>query len=304
MKHAAAIDVGGTKILGALVDEEGNVKKEIRIPSDFELGGLHIMEKIFELVDELAKLEKIDAVGIGIGGRIDVEKGIINWGVKPVPHWFGLKVKEMTENRYHVPCAVDNDVKVAGYGEQWKKKKKGLDSYVCITLGTGVGGAVCIDGKMLHGKHWSGGEIGHYILYPNGRPCTCGFQGCVEQYLSGTALVKIYNDRAPEKVKTGYEFFERVREKEAFALEVLDQFVENLSVFLNSLCNTYDPERFIIGGGLIDTKEFWWDKLLKIMSSSPINQVYSPEIVPALLGNKAGYYGSAYIAFRMLNKEA
>ena len=76
MKHAAAIDVGGTKILGALVDEEGNVKKEIRIPSDFELGGLHIMEKIFELVDELAKLEKIDAVGIGIGGRIDVEKGI------------------------------------------------------------------------------------------------------------------------------------------------------------------------------------------------------------------------------------
>ena len=73
---------------------------------------------------------------------------------------------------------------------------------------------------------------------------------------------------------------------------------------MNSLCNTYDPERFIIGGGLIDTKEFWWDKLLKIMSSSPINQVYSPEIVPALLGNKAGYYGSAYIAFRMLNKEA
>ena len=109
MKHAAAIDVGGTKILGALVDEEGNVKKEIRIPSDFELGGLHIMEKIFELVDELAKLEKIDAVGIGIGGRIDVEKGIINWGVKPVPHWFGLKVKEMTENRYHVPC-----------GKRWK----------------------------------------------------------------------------------------------------------------------------------------------------------------------------------------
>lgn len=303
MKHVAAIDVGGTKILGALVDEAGNVKKEIRVPSDFELGGLHIMGKIFELVDRFRELEKIDAIGIGIGGRIDVERGIINWGVKPVPYWFGLKVKEMTENRYHVPCAVENDVKVAGYGEQWMGAAKGVNSYVCITLGTGVGAAICIDGKMLHGKHWSGGEIGHTILYPNGRACTCGFKGCVEQYLSGTALVNIYNDKAADKVSTGYEFFERVKKKEELALSVLDQFVEDLSTLLNSLCNTFDPEKFIIGGGLIDTREFWWEKLLKIMGSSPINQVYSPEIVPAILGNKAGYYGSAYIALQMLNEE-
>lgn len=303
MKHVAAIDVGGTKILGALVDEEGNVKKEIRVPSDFALGGLHIMEKIFELIDQFVQEEKIDAVGIGIGGRIDAEKGIINWGVKPVPHWFGLKVREMTENRYHVPCAVDNDVKVAGYGEQWKGAARGLDSYVCITLGTGIGAAVCIDGKMLHGKHWSGGEIGHSILYPNGRLCTCGFKGCVEQYLCGTALVNIYNEKAACRVGSGYEFFERVREQEELTLEVLEQFVEDLSTLLNSLCNTYDPEKFIIGGGLIDTKEFWWDRLLEKMSASPINQVYAPEIVPALLGNRAGYYGAAYIALQMLRGE-
>lgn len=303
MKHVAAIDVGGTKILGALIDEDGNVKKEMRVPSDFRLGGLHIMGKIFELIDDFMEMEKLDAVGIGIGGRIDVERGIINWGVKPVPHWFGLKVKEMVEERYHIPCAVENDVKAAGYGEQWKGAAKGVDSYVCITLGTGVGAAVCIDGKMLHGKHWSGGEIGHSILYPNGRACTCGFLGCVEQYLSGTALVNIYNDLADEKVNTGYEFFEHVRKKEELALEVLDRFVEDLSILINSLCNTYDPERFIIGGGLIDTKEYWWEKLMKIMNCSPITQVYVPEIVPALLGNRAGYYGSAYLAFLLLNEE-
>ena len=301
MKYAAAIDVGGTKILGALVDEEGNVRKEIRVPSNLELGGLHVMGKIFELIDQFCELEKPDAIGIGIGGRIDVEKGVINWGVKPVPHWFGLKVKEMTENRYHVPCVVDNDVKVAGYGEQWMGAAKGVNSFVCITLGTGIGAAVCIDGKMLHGSHWSGGEIGHAILYPGGRACTCGFQGCTEQYLSGTALVNIYNEKAAVKVNTGYEFFEHVKEKEPLALDVLAQFVDNLCILLNSLCNTYDPEKFIIGGGLIDTKEFWWDELQKKMSISPINQVYAPVIIPALLGNRAGYYGSAYIAFQMLN---
>lgn len=303
MRYAAAIDVGGTKILGALVDEEGNVKKEIRVPSDLELGGLHVMDKIFELLDQFLELEKFDAAGIGIGGRIDVDRGVINWGVRAVPHWFGLKVREMTESRYHVPCAVDNDVKVAGYGEQWMGAAKGMDSFVCITLGTGIGAAVCIDGKMLHGKHWSGGEIGHAILYPGGRDCTCGFKGCTEQYLSGTALVNIYNERAAVKVKTGYEFFDRVKEKEALALEVLEEFVENLSVLLNSLCNIYDPEKFIIGGGLIDTREFWWDRLLEKMKASPINQVYAPEIVPAMLGNKAGYYGSAYLAFQMLNEK-
>lgn len=303
MKYVAAIDVGGTKILGALVNEEGTVKKEIRVPSDFALGGLHVMEKIFGLIDQFVQIEKIDAIGIGIGGRIDTEKGIINWGVKPVPHWFGLNVRKMTEDRYHIPCAVDNDVKVAGYGEQWKGAAKGLDSYVCITLGTGIGAAVCIDGKMLHGKHWSGGEIGHSILYPGGRLCTCGFRGCTEQYLCGTALVKIYNEKSCSKVSNGYEFFERVKDKDELAESVLEQFVEDLSTLMNSLCNTYDPEKFIIGGGLIDTKEFWWDKFQKKMSISPINQVYAPEIVPALLGNKAGYYGAAYIAFEYLKKE-
>ena len=300
MRQVAAIDVGGTKILGAIVNEKGKVLIEKRVPSDFEKGGLHIMNVIFELIDEFKKTYTIDAIGIGIGGRVDNINGVINWGVKKVPNFFGLKVKELTEEKYKVPCAVDNDVKVAGYGEQWKGAGKDVDSYVCITLGTGVGGAIRIHGDMLHGKHFSGGELGHIILHPHGRQCTCGFKGCVEQYLSGTALVNIYNERSNNKVKTGYEFFEKIKDKEVLALEVLDEFVDDLYTLIISMCNTYDPDKIIIGGGLIDTKEYWWDKLMNKIDNSPINQVFEPIVVPAVLGNKAGYYGSAYLALSLL----
>jgi len=300
MKYVAAIDVGGTKILGALVSEDGQVIKELRIPSNFEEGGLKIMSNIFSLIDELKLIHEIDGVGIGIGGRIDTEKGIINWAVKDFPNYIGMHVKEMIEERYHVPCAVENDVKVAGYGEQWMGAGKNAKSYVCITLGTGVGGAVNFNGEMMHGAHWSNGELGHIILHPNGRQCTCGFKGCVEQYLSGHALVKIYNERVTDKVETGYQFFEHVKNNEEVALQVIDEFVDDLYTLLLTMFNGFDAERVIIGGGLIDTKEYWWDKLMKKIEDSPINMAYKPDVVPATLGNKAGYYGSAYIALKQL----
>lgn len=302
MKHVAAIDVGGTKILGALVTENGEILKELRVPSEFARGGRHILSKIFELIDTLQQTDSVDAIGIGIGGRIDTEKGVINWGVKPVPDYYGLEVKKLTEQRYGIPCAVENDVKVAGYGEQWMGAGRDADSYVCITIGTGLGGAVSFGGEMLHGAHWSGGELGHIILHPNGRQCTCGLKGCVEQYLCGTALVSIYNEKAPEKISTGYEFFDRVRMRDAAALEVLDAFVDDLYNLLLTIFNGFDPQRVIIGGGLIDTRDLWWEALEKKLAASPIHQVFAPVVVPAELGNKAGYYGAAYLALKLLEQ--
>lgn len=301
MKHVAAIDVGCTKILGALVDENGQILKELRVPSEFSEGGLHIMSRIFELIDALKEIETVDAIGIGIGGRVDTEKGVINWGVKPVPNYYGLQVKKMTEERYNVPCAVENDVNVAGYGEQWMGAAKDAQSYVCITVGTGLGAAVSYGGEMLHGAHWSGGELGHIILHPNGRPCTCGLRGCVEQYLCGTALVNLYNERAAEKVETGYDYFHRVRANEPLALEILDGFTDDLYQLLLTVFNSFDPEKVIIGGGIIDTKELWWDKLEAKLAASAIRQVYTPVVVPAKLGNRAGYYGAAYLALKLLS---
>ena len=297
MKHVIAIDIGGTKTIGSLFSEDKTILKEIRFPTNPKLGLEKLLESLYSVIDELLKIEKADCISVGSAGRIDIKTGEVFYASDNIPGWTGVKIKELLEERYHLPTVVENDCKVAGYGEEWNGSAQGLENYVCIALGTGVGAAIKTEGKMIHGAHWSAGELGHIILHPGGRQCNCGLQGCVEQYCSGTALVKIYNDLAENRIETGYQFFELVQKKEQLALQVLDGFVNDLYDLCMTICNSYDPEAIIIGGGLVDTREYWWDKLLAKVEASPLAALYQPRIIPASLKNKAGIYGAAYLGF-------
>lgn len=301
MKHVIAIDIGGTKTIGAILNEDGELLESIRIPTNPKLGPENLMKSLFEIIEQLVSIRKIDCIAIGSAGRINTETGEVFFASDNIPGWTGVKIKEIVEAKFKIQTVVENDCKVTGLGEEWMGSAIGKKSYVCIALGTGIGAAVKLNGELIHGAHWSAGELGHMTLYPNGRQCNCGLKGCLEQYCSGTALVKIFNEKTTQTITTGYEFFDLVKDKNEVALSVLNDFIDDLVVAILSLSNIYDPEIIILGGGLIDTKCYWWNQMIEKVNQSPLTNLFVPQVVPATLGSKAALYGAAYLGFKKLN---
>lgn len=300
MNKVVAIDIGGTKTIGALIDEDANIIKEIRIPTRPDLGPKNLIDALFTTISKLIEDQDVACIAIGSAGRIDVEKGQVFYASDNIPGWTNTPIKTLIENQFNIKTVVENDCRVTGLGEEWIGSLKGVSSYICLALGTGVGAAIKVEGKMLHGSHHSAGELGHMTIHPNGRQCNCGLKGCLEQYCSGTALVKIYNEKYGKHIATGYEFFDLIKVKDEQAQTILDGFVDDLANTIVSLYNIYDPEVVVIGGGLIDTRKYWWNDLLKKLEQSPINQLFKPLVAPANLGSKAALYGAAYLGFKQL----
>lgn len=305
MSKVIAIDIGGTKTVGALFDLDGNLIDKKRVPTNPSMGRDFLLESLDEIIEEYISKHSIDCIAIGSAGRIDVNNGIVHYASDNLPGWIGLNIKKRMEDKFSIPTVVDNDCNVTGLGEEWLGAAKGLDSYVLLALGTGVGAAVKINGSLAYGKNWSAGELGHMIVHPNGRQCNCGLRGCLEQYCSGPSLVRSYNALSNDRViETGYEFFDRIEANDSIAKIVLDEFVENLGLSIISLSNIYDPDAFIIGGGLIETRQYWWDDLMKYIKDSKLNDILSPTLVAAKLGGDAAFYGAAYMGITYLKKNS
>lgn len=304
MKTAIGIDIGGTKTAGALIRENGQIISEVKIETKLDEGPNKLIQSICSIIEELMDQEPADCIGIGSAGRINIDEGSVFYASNNIPGWTGVKIKEILKEKYPCPIVVENDCKAAGYGELWQGAAKGCKSFVSISLGTGVGAAIYDNGRMLHGAHWSAGELGHVILHPNGRQCNCGLKGCIEQYCSGPALVKLYNEKSNKAINTGYQFFELVKNGDDIALGVLNEFVNDLYNVLLIVFNMFDPEKIIVGGGLIETRLYWWDSLQTKLKESALSQLFQLKVVPAALNNKAAMYGAAYLAFSELRMHA
>jgi len=298
------IDIGGTKIAGGIVDDNGRLLDVEYRATDASKGKDYVLEGLNGLIAELRNRCQPDVIGIGSAGRIDVDSGSVYYATSNLPNWTGLNLKQHIEGRHGIPTVVDNDVNAAGIGEMWLGAGKNEKSAVCVTLGTGIAAAVFIDGKIVRGGRWSAGEIGHMILYPGGRPCNCGQRGCFEQYCSGTALYRSYNERCgQESIASGREFFELLAAGDGVARNVLDAFISDLAVAFISLANVYDPDLFIVGGGLIDTKAWWWEKLERYIREHANPAVANMMLVPAAFKNRAGLLGAAKLGFEYLAQE-
>ena len=299
MKKVIGIDIGATKTIGAIINQQGKILKEIRIDTNASLGPENLMNSISSIIEQLLKVEKkISAIGIGAAGSIDTETGKVFFASDNLPGWMGQDIKQPIEAQFNIPTFVDNDCNVAGLGEQWLGSARKAPSYVSLSLGTGVGAAVFVNGQLLHGAHHSGAELGHMIIHPNGRPCNCGLKGCLEQYCSGPSLVKAYQQISQKELADGYAFFEQVKQGDLFAKHVLEEFVNNLATACLSLFNIYDPELIVLSGGLIDTRDLWWSDFMDIISKSKLNDLFKLVVYPAQLGSKAALYGAAYLAFQ------
>lgn len=303
--YCFGIDVGGTTVKMGLFRIDGQVLDKWEIPTRTENGGEAILPDI--AASALAKLEEkgiskeeVAGIGIGIPGPIN-DKGI-------VPHTanLGWGYKEVTKELSGLTgliCKGGNDANVAALGELWKGAAAGHRNGVMVTLGTGVGGGIIIDGKIVVGTNGAGGEIGHIHVDDNiPGHCGCGNQGCLEQVASANGTVRLAKwmmEEEPEETSldmasvTSKDIWDAVKAGDAFALKVAERFGKYLGLALANIASTVDPEVFVIGGGVSKAGPVILDYIKKYYVKYTFKGCRDAEFVLATLGNDAGIFGSA-----------
>lgn len=303
------IDLGGTFIKGGVVDREGNILATGKVATEAQLGADRVADNIASLIEELVEKssvqrEAIVGVGIGSPGMVDSAAGVIIYANNLPFNCFPLAYE--IERRTGFAAKVANDANAATLGEVKFGSARGRSSVVMLTVGTGVGGGVIIDGKLFEGNRSAGAELGHMTLISGGEECTCGRRGCLEAYASATALIRDTKRKMQERpdstmwevgsldVVDGMTAFSRKDTDEA-AREVVDSFIRHLADGILSFANVFRPEMIIIGGGISAEGE----KLLSPLREIVNREIYagtagpSVELVVASLANKAGTLGAA-----------
>lgn len=293
------LDIGGTGVKGVIINQDAEILQEMKVSTNISEGREGILRSVISVIDSLF-WDNIPISGIGVGsaGRIDPVKGEVVFATANLPDWEGTKLQEILEEKYGVKCFIENDANTALLGELWAGTVQKLkpDSAVMLTLGTGVGGANAINGKILNGSNSQSGEWGHVILVPHGKPCNCGKEGCIEQYLSGTALTNAVRTETDLSFTHGSEIFEAYSIGNKQVKDVVDRYIDYLALVIYNITVAIDPDTILIGGGLVDSKECWWQSLEDKLKHYQVTTV----VTPASLGNKAGMYGAAALALQHL----
>ena len=310
MNYYIGIDVGGTFIKAGIVDKNGNIIADGKIASECDKGGDKLADNAATLVFELLEKsginkEQIVGAGMGFPGFIDSKNGIVVYSNNV--RLSDFPIVEIMQAKLGLKVKVANDANVAALGEKMFGAGKDYNDMVMITLGTGVGAGIIIDGKLFEGNRSAGAEIGHMLLAHGGEQCTCGRKGCFEAYSSATALIRDTR-RAMQNHKdslmweigsidnvTGKTPFDYAK-KDKFAAEVVDNYIEMLGSALTDIANIFRPEAIIIGGGVCAQGDNLIVPLKQKIQSELFGADFgSPEVVLRIaeLGNKAGLLGAA-----------
>ncbi len=305
MKYGFGIDLGGTTVKLAYFDENGKMLDKWEIPTDTSENGKNIARDIAASVEDYLNRKQIpreDIIGLGMGvpgpvSRDGVVHTCINLG------WGVLNVEQEMSALTGFPVKAGNDATVAALGEYWVGGGKGYENMVMVTLGTGVGGGVVVEGKVLCGAHGACGEIGHMTLNRD-EPlvCNCGKRGCVEQYCSATGIVRtakryLEKNDAPSALRdiedlTCKDVFDTAAKGDAVAAEILDIVYRYLAEFVGNICVTVDPEIVVIGGGVSKAGQPLLDGIRQYLPQHQIHATRNVGLALATLGNDAGAYGA------------
>ncbi len=313
MKYYVGIDLGGTNIVAGVVDEEYNIIAKASTKTNCPRPEKEIADDMAKMAIEAVKnaklsMDQIEWIGVGTPGIANSETGIIeysnNLGFKDTP-----MVKYIQET-IDKPVFIENDANAAAYGEFVAGAAKGAKNAVCITLGTGVGGGIIIDGRIYSGSNFAGAEIGHTVIEVDGAQCSCGRKGCFEAYSSATGLIRMTKEAIAEhpdcimaqseKEKgkvTARTSFDCMRAGDKYAKAVVDKYIKYLAAGITNTINIFQPDILCIGGGVCNEG----DPLLLPMKELVAKEVYTrnseknTEIVIAKLGNDAGIIGAAFL---------
>ncbi|MBI4432167.1 MAG: ROK family glucokinase [Candidatus Omnitrophica bacterium] len=310
-KASIGVDIGGTSVKIGLVGAEGKVLARDSFPT--HEGGRHqsredFLRLVSAAVDRLKKIasqKKRVIVGVGIGapGPVDVERGFVYF-FPNIPGWKNTPLKSILEKRLKLPARVDNDASALAWGEFVFGAGRGVKNIVVLTLGTGVGGGIILDGKLFHGHAFSAAEIGHLVIHENGPECACGNRGCLETFVGNGYFVK----EAEKRLKSGqtsvlsraggkltpHAIAKAAHAGDPFSIRLWEDTAEHLATALAGLANILNPERIILGGGLAQNGIILFGPLRRALAKKafPI-AARSVKVVPAALKLDAGVVGAA-----------
>ena len=304
------VDLGGTKCLGVVVDDGGAVVDELRLPTP--RGRDAIAAVLGDVASELMSRRAGEVTGVGIGapGLVDAS-GTLRYAPN-LPGVVELPLAGPLSERLGVPVVVENDASCAGWGEQQAGAGRRRRHVLLVTLGTGIGAGIVLGGRLFHGHHGFAGEVGHMVVDPHGPPCVCGQRGCWERFASGSGLGRLAREASvggragrivalaggdPEDVR-GEHVTAAAGEGDAEALAVMADFGWWVALGLANLANAFDPEVFVLGGGLVEAGEVLLAPVRTAFASLLDGAEHRPlvDIVPAELGERAGAIGAALLA--------
>lgn len=311
--YAIGIDLGGTSVKYALISRDGSFLYEGKLSSLADVSAEAVIGQLVKAADEVkafaaAQGYKIEGIGIGTPGIVDSTNRIVLGGAENIQGWENLPLADRIEAATGLSVQVNNDANLMGLGETMYGAGQGAQNVVFLTVGTGIGGAVVIDGKLFNGFGGRGTELGHVPLIANGEACNCGSVGCLEHYASTSALVRSFARRSeeagisyPGEEVNGELIVRLYKAGDAIATACLDEHCNYLGHGIAGFINVFSPQRIVIGGGLSEAGEFYIEKISQwarryAMADCAVNT----EIMAARLGNKAGSIGAASLVFASL----
>ena len=314
-KYVIGIDLGGTNIAGGIVDETGTVLTEVAEPTEADLGGGIVLQKLIAVAHSLidsrpSEVESIAAIGVGSPGCVDPQRGVVVSEAYNIPGWKGMDIAAQMLDATGLATYVDNDVNTAALGETWFGAGKCVRDLICITIGTGIGGGLVIDRKVHHGARFLAGEVGHSTVVLDGRPCLCGSLGCLEAYASGPAIGRtaqelVRRGLAPGIVETAENPHEVTAKDVATAAAAGDQtaigiFLEAgryVGATLANLVNVLNPEMIVIGGRVARAGDVLLAPIRREIQRRALEVATKGlQVVPAQLGDRAVLVGAAALA--------
>lgn len=294
----AAIDIGGTAIKYCLYNDQFPFKKEIvhEVPTNAQAGGDAVIEKANKII---SSMEDFDAIAISTAGQVNPVSGSIIYATDNIPGYTGIQIKKRMETFFKVPVIVENDVNAAALGEAAFGAGKNFSDFLCLTYGTGIGGAIIIDKEIYYGSSYSAAEMGHLITHANGLQCTCSNKGCYEAYASTTALVQAVKAGSGLELN-GRQIFTAKKDNPAVESAVI-AWIHEIMWGLVSLIHIFNPPCIILGGGIMN-ESFIHDYIEQNLNHYLMKSYQQVEIKQALLGNTAGLQGMIHLAQTKLGR--
>ena len=312
---AIGIDIGGTSIKGAIVNDTGKVLTRFAMDVNKNASGEDEVNRFCDVmiksINDYDNSIKLEGIGIGMPGILDMDKGVVITSPN-LPKWNGLHISKLISKRMGLPVYINNDANVATLGEARFGSGKEYSNLIMLTLGTGVGGGIIIDNKIYDGNRHQGAELGHMVIRVNGEKCGCGRRGCFEAYASATALIrdtKKEMDKCPDSLMHNVSkelgkinakvVFEASRRGDKAAIRVMKRYVKYLSEGILNYCNIFRPEVVLLSGGVANEGDYLLDQARHYLKNHKYGMKGSPkvELKVASLGYDSGKIGAACLVF-------
>jgi glucokinase len=308
---AIGIDLGGTRLRAALVDAMGEIRARAAAPTDVAGGPSGVIAQIRGLLTELGvDLARPDLAGIGVcaPGPLDSETGVV-LGIPTLPGWEGFPLRAALEQSFGKKVVVENDGIAAANGEWRHGAAQGLSHFVYVTVSTGIGGGVVVDGRLLRGRRGMIAHVGHMVIDPQGPVCSCGATGCFEAIASGNALGAAGRQRAADSPDTPLgrrnavtpldapAIVAAAREGDAIAIDLLDREARTLGIGFSNLAHLYSPQAIVMGGGVSQAFDLLYPGIRRTLEATALPPFRDVAVLPSALGDNAGIIGAALLVW-------